>query len=134
MPPYSSTPLLKKLGIKSNKIIGIYNAPTDFIDLLGELPEGVMIGDESAVSMDFIISFHIRMASLQEVLTNYKPQLAKDGMIWIAWPKASSKVTTDLNRDYIREYFLENGLVDVKVASINEIWSGLKFVYRLKDR
>ena len=60
--------------------------------------------------------------------------IKKTGMVWISWPKGKSKITTDLNRDMIREYGLSIGLVDVKVAAMDEDWSGLKFVYRKADR
>ncbi|MCB0620601.1 MAG: DUF3052 family protein, partial [Saprospiraceae bacterium] len=62
------------------------------------------------------------------------PLLAKDGLLWVSWPKGGSGLETDLKRDPIREYLLAQGLVDTKVASVDEQWSGLKFVYRLKDR
>ena len=60
--------------------------------------------------------------------------MKKDGMIWMSWPKKASGIVTDINREVIREYGLDIGLVDVKVAAFDETWSGLKFVYRLKDR
>lgn len=129
---YSGTPLVKKLGIKEGYSIGISHPPEDFLNCLGALPGKVMIGGE--VEKDFIISFHLTFSSLEEVLKGEIPFLKRSGMIWICWPKKSSGMETELNRDLIREYFLDNGLVDVKIASISELWSGLKFVYRLKDR
>ncbi len=57
-----------------------------------------------------------------------------NGALWVSWPKKLSRMNTDLNENIIREIGLENGLVDVKVISINNVWSGLKFVYRRRDR
>ena len=71
---------------------------------------------------------------LEAEFPKLKAALTSDGMLWISWPKKSSKVATDLKEDIIREIGLTNGLVDVKVAAVDEVWSGLKFVYRLKDR
>jgi hypothetical protein len=60
--------------------------------------------------------------------------LAKDGLLWISWPKKASKVLTDLDENIIRDFGLEEGMVDVKVCAVDEIWSALKFVFRIKDR
>ena len=76
----------------------------------------------------------IEIEDIEEVAIRFKPALKKSGILWISWPKGSSMIKTNLKRDFIREYLLDNGLVDVKVAAIDEDWSGLKFVYRLKDR
>jgi hypothetical protein len=78
--------------------------------------------------------FVLTRKELFNCIHRFKPMLTKDGMMWVSWPKGRSGTDTDLKRDFIRESLLEAGLVDVKVASFNDTWSGLKFVYRLKDR
>lgn len=84
--------------------------------------------------LDFIHVFTQNLKNFENEFLRCKKYLKKDGMLWISWPKKSSKVPTDLDENVIREFGLKNGLVDVKVCAIDEIWSGLKFVYRVKDR
>ena len=133
MPAYSKTPLLKKLGIKANNTIYVFGHPESYFDLLGDLPEGVQLSS-NVDEYDFIHLFAHYLKDLEQAYHQAFPRLSKTGMMWISWPKQASKLPTDLNRDRIRDYVLANGLVDVKVASINEVYSGLKFVFRLKDR
>jgi len=85
-------------------------------------------------STDFIHFFATRRRQLEQKFAALKKALAKDGMLWISWPKGSSGVATDLNENVVREIGLARGLVDVKVCAIDSVWSGLKFVYRLRDR
>jgi hypothetical protein len=101
---------------------------------VGVLPDGVEKVDELQDSLDFIHYFAIECAELMEVFPALKQALAKDGTLWISWYKKVSKMPTDLTEDIIRDIGLENGLVDVKVAAVDEVWSGLKFVYRKQDR
>jgi hypothetical protein len=132
---YSGTPLVKKLGIKTSYKILLHNTPKNYLGLFTEWPEGIVfLRDNTSESADFIHAFCTTNDELQEITEKLKPSLKKSGMLWISWPKGSSPMPTTLSRDYIREYFLGNGLVDVKVAAIDKDWSGLKFVYRLKDR
>jgi len=131
---YSGTPLGKKLGIKANYRVCTYKAPADYTDHLTPLPEGVIISDRLKPDSDIIHAFVHTMDDLSGIYPKLVAAIHKSGMIWVSWPKGASKVPTDLNRDIIREYILDQGLVDVKVASYNDIYSGLKFVYRLKDR
>lgn len=132
---YSGTTLAKKLGIKEDFKILLYNQPKHYFDLFTDLPNGLEIQDDlKDESTDFIHLFCTSYKEIKNIITEYKSALKKNGMIWISWPKGSSKIKTDLNRDIIREYLIEIGLVDVKVAAIDENWSGLKFVYRIKDR
>lgn len=132
---YSRTPLAKKLGIKSGFKIMLYQAPEHYFELFTDLPEDIeilqAIGNEN---VDFIHLFFTSKADLEEQILQYKKALKKDGLMWVSWPKGKSKIETDLKREPIREYLLSIGLVDVKVAAIDEDWSGLKFVYRVKDR
>lgn len=82
----------------------------------------------------FIHLFVHKQSELAEALPTYVPLLTKTGMLWVSWPKGASGVKTDLKREIIRETILKTGLVDIKVASFDEKWSGLKFVHRVKDR
>ena len=132
---YSSTKLSKKLGIKEGYRILLHNTPKNYFELFSDLPSELVILEKIGIQdADFIHLFCKSFSELQIVSMKYKNALKKNGLLWISWPKGSSKIETDLKRDPIREYLLSIGLVDVKVASINDDWSGLKFVYRLKDR
>ena len=84
--------------------------------------------------MDFIQFFSMNRAELKAAFPRLKSSLAQNGSLWISWPKAAAKMETDLNENTVREIGRGAGLVDVKVCAVDEIWSGLKFVYRLKDR
>lgn len=132
---YSKTPLAKKLGLKQDFKVLLYNMPENYFNLFTDLPTSFeMLGELNPQSADFIHLFCTWSNELKDIVLEHKRALKKDGLLWISWPKGSSKIQTDLNRDKIREYVLSIGLVDVKVAAIDEDWSGLKFVYRLKDR
>ncbi|MBI1877615.1 MAG: DUF3052 domain-containing protein [Chloroflexi bacterium] len=134
MAGYSKTPLIKKLGIKEGFKVAIVNSPENYDQTLGELPKNVTIADTLTGSFDFIHFFTTSRATLANEFPRLKQALAPAGILWISWPKRASKVETDLTEDIIRAIGLDNGLVDVKVAAVDEVWSGLKFVYRLKDR
>ncbi|MEM9546980.1 MAG: DUF3052 domain-containing protein [Bacteroidota bacterium] len=132
---YSQTPLARKLGLKSGQNILLINKPRYYFDLFSDFPEEVSIlksGKEEEV--DFIHLFVKSVEEFEDRVIHVKPLLKKDGLLWVSWPKGASKIKTDLKRDFIREFMLDIGLVDVKVCSVDQDWSGLKFVYRLKDR
>lgn len=131
---YSGKPLVKKLGIKPNTRIALLHTPDGYFSLLGQLPPGVDIANELEEPCDFIHYFTSRRDELAADFERLKMTLTEAGMLWISWPKRASGVPTDLNENIIRDIGLEHGLVDVKVAAIDETWSGLKFVRRLKDR
>jgi len=134
MAGYSGTPLIKKLGIKDNFEVAFVNAPANFVTQL-ELPATVNVNRISqSKALDFIQVFVTSQTALTTAFAQYPPRLKANGMIWISWPKKSSGVQTDLNDNIVRNIGLEAGLVDVKVCAVDEVWSGLKFVYRLKDR
>ena len=133
MAGYSATPLIKKLGIKSGMKISIINAPEDFWEAVAEMPE-VTIITKPTKEMDFILFFAETKKEYEKNFPKLAKRLAPTGMLWIGWRKKSSKISTDLNENIIRDFGLANGLVDVKVCAITENWSGLKFVIRLKDR
>lgn len=134
MAGYSSTPLAKKLGIKEGSRIGLVNAPKDFERELGELPSDAHFVKRLTNSLDMILFFVLTERALAQDFARLAKKLATNGMIWIAWPKKSSGVTTDLSFDCVQRIGLEARLVDVKICAIDDTWSGLKFVYRLKDR
>jgi len=134
MAGYSGTPLPKKLGIKEGCRIALVNAPQDFESELGELPDHVQFIKGPAKSLDIILFFVLNERALVRDFAKLAGRLTANGMLWIAWPKKSSGVTTDLTEQRVQQIGLDAGLVDVKVCAINETWSGLKFVYRLKDR
>jgi len=133
MAGYSGTPLVKKLGIKDDFNVAFVNAPAGFINGLA-LEKGVKASTGASKRLDFILLF---VKSKRELETKFSLQAAKlrpTGMLWISWPKKASGVVTDLNGNIVRHIGLANGLVDVKVCAVDEVWSGLKFVFRLKDR
>ncbi len=133
---YSGTPLIQKLGIKPGMHICILNAPQGYEKTLGALPTSVknLVGLGKPHSLDFIHYFAKELVGLANYFPKLKTALAFDGILWISWPKKSAKVASDLDENIVREMGLGIGLVDVKVAAVDEVWSGLKFVYRLRDR
>ena len=134
MAGYSGTPLVKKLGIKPDFKVAFVNAPGNFLNQF-ELPTGVEVQSISRSSdLDFVLLFAKSRSILTNAFVQCAQKLKSDGMLWVSWPKRASGVTTDLNENVVREIGLAAGLVDVKVCAVDEIWSGLKFVYRLKDR
>ena len=132
---YSGTPLGKKLGIRSGAFVLIVNAPDYYFDLFPDWPEGVIIEkNPKPESLDFIHLFCPDLETLALEYSTLKSYLKKDAMMWISWPKKSSGIKTDISEYQVRDYALSNGLVDVKKAAIDKTWSGLKLVYRVKDR
>ena len=130
---YSGTPIYKKIGIKEGFKVCLINAPEDYENYIG-IPYKADFIRGLETNADVVHGFFQVMDDLEAHYMDMYSAIHKKGMIWLSWPKGSSKVETDLNRDIIRTYVLERGLVDVKVASYNDVYSGLKFVYRLKDR
>ena len=131
---YSKRTLVQKLGIQKKDRAYFRKPPDDYFTVLGDLPVGTTVLKRLAQPLDFIQCFTKSLRELKEEFPRLKRALAKDGMLWISWPKGSAKVETDLNENIVRELGLRNGLVDIKVCAVDEVWSGLKFVYRLKDR
>ena len=134
MAGYSKRSLVDRLGIKEGLRVAILGAPVDFARTLGELPRQVKPGKDLRGEKDFLQFFAKSRIELEQKFPALKSCLAPTGMLWISWPKGSSGVRTDLNENVVREIGLSNGLVDVKVCAIDETWSGLKFMYRVKDR
>lgn len=131
---YSGTPLAKKLGIKEGYKISIVNAPEDYLSFFSDLPEGLEWVKDQKVKKNFIHIFTDNCSQLKADIAVLKNEIEPNGMIWISWPKKASKVPTDLDGNKVREIGLKNGLVDIKVCAVTEIWSGLKFVIPVKDR
>jgi len=131
---YSGTPLSKKLGIKENFTVSTLQVPTDYVNHLKPLPEGVNISPKLLPDSDIVHAFVHNIEELENHYPSMKKAIHKNGMVWISWPKGSSGIKTDINRDILREFVLKRGLVDVKVASYDDTYSSLKFVYRVKDR
>ena len=130
MAGYSGKPLVAKLGIKQGAKISFINAPRGYARTIGKLPRNARGG----APLDFIQFFTSEKRALEREFAKLARSLAPAGMLWISWPKKSSGVPTDLTEDVIRAVGLAHGLVDVKVAAVDDVWSGLKFVRRLKDR
>lgn len=133
MAGYSGTPLVKKLGIRKNANVAFVNAPAGFVGQL-DLPPDVIVNSRSKIPLDFVQLFVKSKRELESKFPQYAGRLTPSAMFWISWPKKSSGVATDLTEDVIRIIGLANGMVDVKVCAVDGVWSGLKFVFRLKDR
>lgn len=133
MAGYSLTSLAKKLGIKAHFKIKLFNAPDYYFDLFNDLPEVEITGNKS-IRKDFIHIFIKKRAELEPAIQTAKQEIVSNGIIWISWYKKSSKIPTDVTEDLIRNTALENGLVDVKICAVDDVWSGLKLVIPVKDR
>jgi hypothetical protein len=133
MPGYSGTPLPKKLGIKPGFRVCLTDAPREVRAELGTELAGCETAD-GKTPLDFAMLFTKSKTVLTKEFKRISRLLAPAGMLWVSWPKKSSGVATDLDENIIREIGLAAGLVDVKVCAVTEVWSGLKFVRRVKDR
>lgn len=131
---YSGTHLEKKLGIKNGFKIKIVNEPNDYFNLFTDLPTDLKEITDGQTKKDFIHYFVKSVSQLNEDIKHLKQEMEQNGILWISWPKKAAKVETDLNGNIVREIGLRNGLVDIKICAVNEIWSGLKFVIPIKDR
>jgi hypothetical protein len=130
-----STPLYKKLGIKSDSKIVVLNLSEKYIDFFSDFPPNVVINDTcSEPDSGFV---HIFVQTLPELDTYFKTAktcLARNGMLWISWPKKASDIISEVDKFKVMKHGLSRGLVDTKIASIDKTWSACKFVYRMKDR
>ena len=134
MSGYSGTPLSRKLGIKEGFPILIRNAPKNYESLLAPLRKDVRLKTRNNKELQMVHIFTESRGELERQLPGYMKRIRQDGMIWVSWPKKSSKVPTDITEDVVRAIALPVGLVDVKVCAIDEIWSGLKLVIRKENR
>jgi len=131
---YSGRTLVEKLGIKPRTRIAIINPPRGFRATLGPLPAGVTVTSRVSGTYPFMHFFTRDRAVLEKQIPRLLRALTPDGALWISWPKRSSGVATDITEDVVRGVALPTGLVDVKVAAVDDVWSGLKLVRRLKNR
>jgi DUF3052 family protein len=128
---YSGTPLLKKLGIKPGSLVLRINAPKDYPQWLGPLPDGArFVAKTPKEGVDLVHLFVKSSAELQRDLQKARKAISSDGAIWVSWYKKSAKIPTDVTEDVIRNLALKTDLVDVKVCAVTDIWSGLKLVVR----
>ena len=134
MAGYSQTPLPQKLGIKPGFRLILLSAPEGYEKTLAPLPTGVTIAGALSERPDFIQFFAESQEDLGRRFPELKLALKDTGMLWISWPKRTSQIASDLSESFVREIGLAQGLVDVKVCAVDENWSALKFVYRLRDR
>jgi hypothetical protein len=133
MPGYSGTPLPKKLGIKAGFRVRLANAPAEVRAELHQALEECAVA-KAGDALDFAMIFTKSRAELTKEFSRMAKLLAPAGMLWVSWPKKSSGVATDSDESVVRKIGLDAGLVDVKVCAVTEVWSGLKFVRRVKDR
>ena len=131
---YSGTPLPKKLGIKEGSRVFSVNAPHGFEQALTPLPDGATLLPNLAKPLDVGVLFATEQAELIRWFDRMTAALDTAGRLWVAWPKKASKVATDIDFGFAQGIGLDAGLVDNKSASINEVFQGLQFVYRVKDR
>lgn len=134
MPGYSGTPLAKKLGIKDDFRVALLHVPEDVKSELRDALSHCKAQILKNSDLDFVFLFAKSRAGLELELSAATASLAPAGMVWIAWPKKSSGVATDLFEDLVRKIGLAAGLVDIKVCAVTEVWSGLKFVIPVKNR
>jgi hypothetical protein len=131
---YSGTPLPRKLGIAQGHRMAVVSAPAGFDRTLGKLPAGVQVRKQARGHLDVIVFFVTRRAELARRFPGMARALEPDGGLWVAWPKKTSGVATDLAFEAVQTVGLDAGLVDNKVCAIDGTWSGLRFVYRAADR
>ncbi|MCG6139901.1 DUF3052 domain-containing protein [Leptospira mtsangambouensis] len=132
---YSGKPLVEKLGIKENMVLHFINLPSkDFTKTWGRFPKQIQILDKPKSGMDMIHFFTTTSKEYNEKLPKLIKFVKPNGMIWISWPKKTSKIPSDMNENLIRDFALELGLVDIKVCAVDETWSGLKLVIRKENR
>ena len=131
MAGYSGAPLPKKLGIKEQFRVALPAIPSE---VAAELEDALAGCRTAKTNVDFAMMFVKKQSELQKRFLPMAKQLAPAGMLWVSWPKKTSGVASDLDENIVRKIGLEAGLVDVKVCAVTDIWSGLKFVRRVKDR
>ncbi|MGX9147330.1 DUF3052 family protein [Mesorhizobium sp. 128a] len=134
---YSGTPLPAKLGLKDGMVAAFIALPDDLNGLVEAVAFAQVdqLGDWSAISgttlkYDAVHAFARQRAEIEDRLGDVEAAIKRNGMVWVSWPKKASKVPTDVTEGVVRAEALKRDLVDVKVAAVNEIWSGLKLVIR----
>jgi hypothetical protein len=127
---YSGTPLPKKLGFKDCSVVLLFDAPTNYKQLLGPVSAGVRFEIRASRNIDIAHIFVTRRTVLQKYLAKLRLVLKPEASVWVSWPKKAAKVSTDITEDTIREVALPLGFVDIKVCAVTHVWSGLKLVVR----
>jgi hypothetical protein len=123
-----------KLGIRAGARVALVRAPDGFEAALHPLPDGVRLRTQARGTQDVVVFFATRLAELERRFDAFARSLEPNGGLWIAWPKRTSSVATDLRENIVRDVGLTHGLVDNKVCAVDDTWSGLRFVYRVEDR
>jgi len=134
MAGYSGTPLVRKLGIKEDGRVLLAGAPDGFVEYLGPLPIGAELAADGAGALDVILLFTEWRADLEHQFGSLAARMKPTGRLWVAWPKKAAKRPTDLDFNFVQGLGLAAGLVDTKICAVDETWSGLCFMVRLKDR
>ena len=132
MAGYSGTPLWKKLGVKTGHTVAVLGQPADWI--IEGLPEEVVFRGRARGPLDVIVAFFDRRSEVERRLPALTRALRADGSLWIAWPRKAAGHTSDISENDLRTIVLPTGLVDTKVAALDEDWSALKFVWRKELR
>lgn len=131
---YSGTPLPTKLGIVEGASVAFLNAPLDFEGLVHPLPDGVEEAKELRPGLDVVVFFTLSRRELEHAILELRDAIAPDGAVWVAWPKKTSGVVSNMTEDVVRQVALPEGMVDNKVAAIDDTWSGLRVVIRRENR
>jgi len=131
---YSTNPLFKKLGLKEGFHVLFIHSPENYGDMIGEMMDKLIVKQKRSNDLNFIHLFTNSQKEFEGLLPVLKLQIKKDGIIWVSWYKKSSGKKTELRENMIRDTAIAIGLVDVKVCAIDDDWSALKLVYRIKDR
>jgi hypothetical protein len=134
MAGYSKRPLAAKLGFAPGQRVCAPGAPEHYLSLLAPLPDGLRWSSQLRGRFDLIHCFAQSERDLARRFPKLREALEVDGVLWISWPKRASGVATDLTEDTIRQRALDGGMVDVKVCAVDDVWSGLKLVFRTVDR
>jgi hypothetical protein len=134
MAGYSGTPLPRKLGLPPAGRAAFLSEPADFRKLVRPLPDGLEVTTRLSGQFQYIHLFVSRRSVLEKQFPRAAKALDKAGTFWVSWPKKASGVASDVTEAVVREIGLGAGLVDVKICAVDEVWSGLKFMYRLRDR
>jgi hypothetical protein len=130
----TGTPLARKLGIREGSRVAFVSAPARFSTTLAPLPDGVVVRQRARGPLDVIVFFTRQRSDLTSRFERLASALDPAGGLWIAWPKKSAQLETDLDQSAVMEIGLATGLVDNKVCAIDDTWSGLRFVVRKENR
>ncbi len=135
MAGYSTTPLIQKLGIKPHMQCVFVSIPTEVAQIVYPfLPNDIHVAQSinKARAVDYVHIFATTRAQLEKEVSTCLSHVQEKGMLWISWPKKSSKLQTDLSEQILRDILLQKGFVDIKVCAVDDTWSGLKFVRRIQ--